>query len=252
MVKLRPLAAILAALLVLCGCARAEAPAAKAPPEQPLEVALAAKALEQAAIIQELASSAEYGLLFSTSLEIVEVLEEIGKQPFASPEQAYLIRLDMDAVYQDLTRTLPRDNLDGMLPQLENYSPGAREVLERRLGGSLPSLLAGKNGATSLAASSIVNCSTAMPAPKDFQGQATLLLLYPGQWSVISVFLPGEEDTLLVQSMAVELSETQRFDIESGNYLLTGFLGGESLSHTRLSPEALTAAVDAAGAQRED
>lgn len=146
------------------------------------EPALYAHSLELAGLLEEMLRSPEYFELMGGSQGVSDLIIPLMRSDLSQPESAYLITLSEDA--------LPL-LLDGAEADMEGFSPGLREFLERRMFQSVASILNAQQGTEALAAASILTVSDAW-AGESLEAGCYVLLHYPDACPVMASFWGGD------------------------------------------------------------
>ncbi len=144
--------------------------------------ALYEHSLELAGLLEEMLRSPEYFELMGGSDHLGEVIIPLMRSDLSEPENAYLITLSEDA--------LPL-LMDTAEVDMEDFSPGLRKFLERRMFQSMPTILNSQQGAETLAAASILTVSQAW-AGESLEESCYMVLHYPDACPVIVSFWGGD------------------------------------------------------------
>ncbi len=144
--------------------------------------ALYRDSLELAGLLEEMLRSPEYFALMGGSDHLGEVIIPLMRSDLSEPESAYLITLSEDA--------LPL-LMDTAEVDMEDFSPGLRKFLERRMFQSMPTMLNSQQGAETLAAASILTVSQTW-AGESLEESCYVVLHYPDACPVMASFWGGD------------------------------------------------------------
>lgn len=140
----KTLAFLLLLALTLGGCGGKTA--GSAPP-------LYQRGLEVVALMDEMAGSDAYGMLFTESPEIGAVAKTLGGGRHAEPKEVYRITFSDEKLLFVLSEAGGPDSLDG-------FSDGLQKLLRQRMAGSLVTQINAMSGTANLAAASIYSVQT--------------------------------------------------------------------------------------------
>lgn len=181
------------------------------------DTALYEHGMELAELLEEMLGSPEYFELMGGSERLGQVIDPLMRADLSQPESAYLVTLSEDA--------LPL-LMDAAEVDMDQFSDGMRDFLERRMISSVPSLLNSRQGAETLAAASILTVSDAWAGEGLEQG-CYLVFNYPNACPVMVSFYGG--DGLIEGTAAMLIGEPLEEDSIEGVRELFGYLGIEGM-----------------------
>lgn len=178
-------ALLLCALWALAGCQGA----------QSADEWMVERALALTGQMAELADSPAYVRMMSASEELSASISQMAAVDAARPEGAVLIDYPADKVL-----ALAAAQSDLTLPEEGNV----RLMLERKLSGAhLANLINGRQGATTLAAASLLACSESYVQPKGWPGGTVVVLEYPGDYASLVAFSQSGEGVISASALFV-------------------------------------------------
>lgn len=144
---------------------------------------LKAKGMEMIALMDEKASSEKYVEVSSGGMGLEEVIDKLSEGDYTNPEKVYEIKLPQDGY------------LEQMGADLSGLSETLKSEVYEKISVGLASTLNAKDGATSLAATSVLTGSTA------FEGKLESTVIYLYQFadrgnSVMVSFAPAEGNVI--------------------------------------------------------
>lgn len=134
--------------------------------------------MELAGLIDDMLKTPEYFELMGGSDTVSEVIMPLMRSDLSEPESAYVVTLPEDA----LPTLMSAAEVD-----LDGFSDGLREFVERRMVSSVPTILNSRQGAETLAASSILTVSGSW-AGEVLDESCYVLLMYPYCCPVMASF----------------------------------------------------------------
>ena len=169
--------------------------------QETLDEFLSSRALSLTADMDEMAESPVYISLLSAGEELTAIAGDMGAQDYASPKAVYALRL-------------PEDYASRILASMgEDYSalsPRMQDIVSRRVGASLiPNQLAAMNGASYLAAASMLSQGENYLLPEAWEpGQYLVILLYDGDYASLVSFVESGEGIVSASGTIVLSSGT--------------------------------------------
>ena len=169
--------------------------------QETLDEFLSSRALSLTADMDEMAESPVYISLLSANEELTAIAEDMGAQDYTSPKAVYALRL-------------PEDYASRILASMgEDYSalsPKMQDIVSRRVGTSLiPNQLAAMNGASYLAAASMLSQGENYLLPEAWEpGQYLVILLYDGDYASLVSFVESGEGIVSASGTIVLSSGT--------------------------------------------
>ncbi len=138
--------------------------------------------MELAGLLEEMLRTPEYFEMMGGSQQVSEVITPLMRSDLSEPESAYVVTLPEDA----LPTLMSAAEVD-----LDGFSDGLREFVERRMASSVPMILNSRQGAETLAASSILTVSGSW-AGEVLDESCYVLLMYPYCCPVMVSFTGGD------------------------------------------------------------
>ena len=171
--------------------------------------------MELAGLLEEMLSSPEYFEMMGGSDRLGEVIDQLMGADLSEPESAYIVTLPEEA--------LPM-LMDSAEVDMDQFSGGLRDFMERRMISSVPSILNSRQGAETLAAASILTVSDAW-AGEDLELGCYLILSYPDVCPVIVSFCG--DDGVVTGTATMLIGEPMEEDSMDGVQQLLSYLGIE-------------------------
>lgn len=189
------------------------------------DAALYEHGMELAELLEEMLSSPEYFEMMGGSERLGEVINPLMRADLSDPESAYLVTLSEDA--------LPL-LMDAAKVDMDQFSDGMRDFLERKMISSVPSILNSRQGAETLAAASILTVSDAW-AGENLELGCYLILNYPDACPVMVSFCGG--DGVIQGTAAMLIGEPWEEDSIEGAQELFSYLGIEGTHAKKLETD---------------
>lgn len=171
--------------------------------------------MELAGLLEEMLSSPEYFEMMGGSDRLGEVIDALMGADLSEPEGAYIVTLPEEA--------LPM-LMDSAEVDMDRFSGGLRDFMERRMISSVPSILNSRQGAETLAAASILTVSDAW-AGEDLELGCYLILSYHDVCPVMVSFCG--DDGVVTGTATMLIGEPMKEDSVDGVQQLFSYLGIE-------------------------
>lgn len=184
---------------------------------------LKAKGMEMIALMEEKASNEKFVEIYSGGVDLEEVIDGLAEGNYTSPEKVYVIKLPPD----------------GYLEQMDEDLSGMSETLKteiyKKISSGLASTLNGKEGAMSLAATSVLTGTTA------FEGKLETSVIYLYQFadrgnSVMVSYVPAQDNVITASCVFLTNEEIKSLESEEEilNWLSLNLGGLEGIEVTTL------------------
>ena len=213
MKKLLCLTLALCMTLGLCGCHVITKEIIERDVTAADDKALYEHGMELAGLLEEMLSLPEYFEMMGGSDRLGEVIDPLMGADLSEPESAYIVTLPEEA--------LPM-LMDSAEVDMDQFSGGLRDFMERRMISSVPSILNSRQGAETLAAASILTVSDAW-AGEDLELGCYLILNYPDACPVMVSFCG--DDGVVTGTAAMLIGEPLEEDSIEGVSRLFDYLG---------------------------
>lgn len=173
--------------------------------------------MELAELLEEMLGSPEYFEMMGGSDRLGEVIDPLMRADLSEPESAYLV-------------TLPQEALPALMSaaevDMDQFSGGLRDFMERRMISSVPSILNSRQGAETLAVASILTVSDAW-AGESLEAGCYLILSYPDVCPVMVSFCG--DDGVVTGTATLLIGEPLEEDSIEGVSELFAYLGIDGL-----------------------
>ncbi len=174
--------------------------------------------MELAGLLDDMLKTPEYFDLMGGSQQVSEVIMPLMRSDLSEPESAYVITFPEEA----LPMLMSAAEVD-----LSGFSDELREFVERRMYSSVPTILNSRQGASVLAAASILTVSDSW-AGEELDDSCYVLLMYPYCCPVMVAF--SGKDEVITGTATMLLGEPIEEDSLDAVEALFGYLGIDGLT----------------------
>lgn len=177
-----------ASIFALSGCSFTPTPGSTDKSEADTNT-LADKGLELIGKVDKLAECEEYINLYTVEDEIAEMIQGVADNDYTNPEGIFIIE-NLDTIV-----------LEKMLPEAK-LPEDITKMVKDKFAATLPTQIAASNGATTLAAVSILSYSESF-IYKNLQTPVTYLYTYGNGYNFMVTYIPSDEDIVNASVTAV-------------------------------------------------
>ena len=193
---MKKLLCILVCFLLVIPSALADTPPMKLQEDDPLYTSLHERAMEYAGLFDEALHSEEYLSLIQVPDSVKDVLALAQMQDFTQPLAVTIVRTDdAFAMYEA--------GDPHILLFAAEVSPALKTLTWQRLYNSAGAMLAGREGVSTLALSSLLTLTDAFIQPESMDGPCFAVMQYGGLYAFLVTFVPTANGTVMATAQFI-------------------------------------------------